>query len=612
MQDWRGLIAIARRRLWRQRLLDATSVPLLAAGTAAVVALGLGKAMPGVMPAWWITASVLGGVALLAMIARSLRRPPSDLSAAIEVDRVLGLRDRVSVALESEGRDDPFARAAVADALRATSGPAPKAALRRGLPAHAPRGWWWAIPAVVLAALVEWLVPAWSPEGAVAEGSAEEAREAARQAIEELHASIAEQPELEAILGEERRGEAGESPSEDLFAELEDPEEIRLEAIRQVTALEERLAELLEGPEAMASEDLASRMSELDVPREGASRDLALEMRLGNFQGASGEIEKLREKLEQGEMTDAEREALAAELESLAAQLAALAQSSESLDDELRAAGVDPALAGELTPEDLARLREALERMQSMSEEEREALMKAAQAAAQASRQAQRMSESMRQMASQCRNPGQSGQGTEGGQSVSGPMGAQAQQTLSEAEEMRAMLRQARAAQSQCQGRARGMGSQGFLRPGAGGSGQGAGMGGRGQGAGGAMPRTETETATEVVREGGVMRPGDVIARSLIEGEVTVGEAQVPLERIDRAAEASAPADAGAEDPVPPHLRDAHRHYFGELRRLVRPTTPGAGSSGGGSPGGGSTPAAGDAAPAPKEPAKDSPKGSGS
>ena len=100
MQDWRGLIAIARRRLWRQRLLDATSVPLLAAGTAAVVALGLGKAIPGVMPAWWITASVLGGVALLAMIARSLRRPPSDLSAAIEVDRVLGLRAGVE---EPEG-----------------------------------------------------------------------------------------------------------------------------------------------------------------------------------------------------------------------------------------------------------------------------------------------------------------------------------------------------------------------------------------------------------------------------------------------------------------------------------------------------------------------------
>lgn len=605
MQDWRGLIAIARRRLWRQRLLDATSVPLLAAGAAAVVALGLGKAIPGVMPAWWITASVLGGVALLAMIARSLRRPPSDLSAAIEVDRVLGLRDRVSVALASEGRDDPFARAAVADALRATSGPAPKATLRRGLPAHAPRGWWWAIPAVVLAALVEWLVPAWSPEGAVAEGSAEEARETARQAIDELQASIAEQPELEAMLGE---ANAGESPSEDLFAELEDPEEIRLEAIRQVTALEERLSELLEGPEAMASEDLASRMSELDVPSEGASRDLALEMRLGNFQGASGEIEKLREKLERGEMTDAEREALAAELESLAAQLAALAQSSESLDDQLRAAGVDPALAGELTPEDLARLREALERMQSMSQEEREALMKAAQAARQASQQTKKMSESMRQMASQCKNPGQSGQGTEGEQTVPASLGAQAQQTLSEAEEMRAMLRQARAAQSQCQGRARGMGSQGFLRPGAGGSGQGAGMGGRGQGAGGEMPRTETETATEVVREGGVMRPGDVIARSLIEGEVTVGEAQVPLERIDRAAEASAPADAGAEDPVPPHLRDAHRHYFGELRRLVRPATPGAPTP----PGGGSTPAAGGAAPTPKEPAKDSPKGSGS
>ena len=73
------------------------------------------------------------------------------------------------------------------------------------------------------------------------------------------------------------------------------------------------------------------------------------------------------------------------------------------------------------------------------------------------------------------------------------------------------------------------------------------------------------------MREAGVLREGDVIMRTLIEGEIEVGEATLPLERIDRNLEASAPGAAAEEDPVPPHLREAHRHYFGSLKKLVKP-----------------------------------------
>ena len=110
------------------------------------------------------------------------------------------------------------------------------------------------------------------------------------------------------------------------------------------------------------------------------------------------------------------------------------------------------------------------------------------------------------------------------------------------------------------------------MRPGSGQSDEpGPGMGGRGRGRGGVAPRAETETGSEIVREAGVMREGDVIMRTLIEGEIEVGEASLPLERIDRNLDAAAPGAATEEDPVPPHLREAHRHYFGSLKKIVKP-----------------------------------------
>lgn len=572
MTSCERLVSVARSRLRLRRAVEAVPRAAIAATIALLAAFLAGKLLPIEMPEWWITSAVIAACAIAAIAIRGAIDPPTPLEAAIEADRTLGLRDRLSIAIASRGSNDPFARAAVADAERRAADPALRATLRRSLRPGAPQGWWWAIPVLVVAVLVEALVPAisWTPSANAEDSLA--AREEANDALADLESAIREQPELESALGDsDLLGEEGEDP----FEALEDPEEIRLEAIRRMTALEERLESVLAGEDAAAAEAMRDALSELDVPSEGLAQELALAMRLGDYAKASEAIEAMRERLEkspeEGGLTDEEREALAKELEKIAEQLEKLAAEQQSLDEALRAAGVDPAQAGELSPEDLERLKQALENASNLNESQRQELMKMAQAAQQSQSQSKALSKAMKQMASQC----QGGQNAPNGQNAkSGEFGSDAQQMLSQMQSMQQMLQQARAAQGACRAKARGLGSQGFMRPGSGQSDEpGPGMGGRGRGRGGIAPRAETETGTEIVREAGVMREGDVIMRTLIEGEIEVGEASVPLERIDRNLEAAAPGAATEEDPVPPHLRDAHRHYFGSLKKLVKPAS---------------------------------------
>ena len=489
MTSCERLVSVARSRLRLRRAVEAVPRATVAAAIALLAAFLAGKLLPIEMPEWWIASVVISVCALAAVAIRAAIQPPTALEAAIEADRALGLRDRLSIAVASRGSDDPFAQAAVADAERHAADPALRATLRRSLRPGTPQGWWWAIPVIVVAVLVEALVPAisWTPSANAEESVA--ARGEANEALAELETAIREQPELESALGDsDLLGEDGEDP----FEALEDPQEIRLEAIRRMTALEERLESVLAGEDAAAAEAIRDALSELDVPSEGLAQELALAMRLGDYAKASEAIEAMRERFEkspeEGGLTDEERQALAQELEKLAEQFEKLAAEQQSLDEALRAAGVDPAQAGELSPEDLERLQQALENASNLNESQRQELMKMAQPAQRSQSQSKAMSEAMKQMASQC----QGGQNApEGRNSQSGEFGSNAQQMLSQMQSMQQMLQQARAAQSACRAKARGLGSQGFMRPGSGESDEpGPGMGGRGRGRGGVAPRT--------------------------------------------------------------------------------------------------------------------------
>ena len=153
---------------------------------------------------------------------------------------------------------------------------------------------------------------------------------------------------------------------------------------------------------------------------------------------------------------------------------------------------------------------------------------------------------------------------------------------LSQLEQMQQMLDSARAAQQQCQNASSKMGSglsewAASLASRGSGQGQqpggaGQGMKGPGTGAGGTAPIAPTPTGSVDQREKVENRGGDIIARELIEGEIDVGESRAALRRVaDRISQGD--EEGVVDDPVPPHLRDVHRHYFGELEKRIRAVT---------------------------------------
>jgi hypothetical protein len=218
------------------------------------------------------------------------------------------------------------------------------------------------------------------------------------------------------------------------------------------------------------------------------------------------------------------------------------------------------------------------------------------------------MSQEMQKSASQCRNPGQSqGQQSQGqqseGQSGSEQQQASSQQSegqdssssmsqmLSEAEADRQMAMAAEGAKSQCQGGGDGMSeseADSALRASAEGDGQSQGSGGRKDGNGGGRAQAsggdrsirETAFGTKFQKQKGPRGEGDVIARQLVAGQAPVGESRVALEEV--AGTIATGYERGSEDdPVPAHLREVHKRYFGELRQKfaekgVKPAAPGA------------------------------------
>jgi hypothetical protein len=88
---------------------------------------------------------------------------------------------------------------------------------------------------------------------------------------------------------------------------------------------------------------------------------------------------------------------------------------------------------------------------------------------------------------------------------------------------------------------------------------------------------------TQARQEAGDRRDGNVIAQQLVAGEAPVGESRVALEEV--ASRITPGYERGTEDdPVPAHLREVHKQYFGDLRkRLERkgvkvPDAPAAGA----------------------------------
>ena len=629
MDRIRSLVSLARRRLLLEAWLRASWLAAAISVGAVVLAI-LERRLVGASSGlhWWASGLAwLAAVLALALSVgaavgwwriRSQRR--TDEQVAMEVDGRIDSGERLATAIaltaDPAASTDPFGRAALADAIAFASKPELAARVREAFPVRAPARWW-PLPASVALVLVAWFaVPqleraAPDPAKAAAASAARAEKPPEERRLEEVVKQIEQNAELAKKLDAELAA-ARKTIEEGASGPVRNPEDAARESMKRLAELQERLAEVSAGKESQASRELRDALSKLELPKDqNAARDLSEALKQGDFKAAKDALAKLQEAAKgDGKLSAEEREKLAKALEDTAKQLESLSKDPSKLADALKNAGMDPALANN----PLA-LKQAIQASKDLNESQKQALQQMAQSMQDAQGKLAQMSQQMSQMSEQCKNPGQgqqgqngqqsqqsqqaSGQGQQGGQKdqqqanggqqsqqsqQSGEQGgeqggaSQMSQMLDEAETERQMAMAAEGAKSQCQSGGMSEGeADSALRASSDdpsnassnsrGSKSGAG-GGRGVADGGDRKFRETTFGTKFQKQKGERQEGDVIAQQLVAGESPTGESRVALEQV---AERIAPGyERGTDDdPVPAHLREVHKKYFGELRKKL-------------------------------------------
>jgi len=536
------LIAQARRRLAVQVIVDSVAVIAMIAASVAIVLVAMERVGEETFIPWTWVAPLLIVAVGIAVVVVWMRRRLTATSVAIEVDRRLGLHARCSTALQLHGNDDPFAKAAVADAVSVASSPQTRERLGRAFPIRPPKAWWIS-PVIILAAFLLSFV---APMGWIGEEEPQpitQAKVDVSVSLEALVQDIEAQPALKEEIGDilNELNNSKTSDADDLSAD-----EVRRDAIRKVTDLNRRLQEITNGEQGKTLEALDRSLKRLDAIEEGPGKELSEALRAGDFKAAKKALEALQK--QGAEMDEATQEMLQEQLAAMAKQLEAMAGQRKQLEDALEAAGLDADLAN-----NPAALKQALANQKQLTESQRQQLQQMAQAQQASSQMMQQLSKSL----SQC---------SQGGPSQNPGACAAGQGQLSAMEQLQQLVMQAQAASSscasQCQSMGQGLSKQGMVQ------GLGQSPNGRGGGFGDSAP---TPSRSRVENPGGQTNGGAVIARQFVPGEIIIGESTAAF-RTAVAQSRQGYDEAISKEQVPRKYHDAVMHYFGELAKVTEAT----------------------------------------
>lgn len=580
---------LLRRAAWRVgvgRFVGFLALTLTIAIAGLGVVLGLERLF-GTAVAWQVVLWTALAGAVAGAVALTIWKWPRENEVARLVDERAALRESLSTAVCVADRADAWSRAAVEHAARLAKG----VVLGRALPATAPRLWPAPLTAAAIVGVLWLTLPQADLLGLLAKAKAEQ------QQAQERDDAVAQvktaQDEVRKAL--EQAGEA------DLFDDLQTPEgeqaspdEIRRMALRELTSLNERLEQRRAGAESATMDELRDRLSRLEKPGEGPLDEVAEALAQGEFSKAGEALRKVMEQMQSGEMTDAQREAMAKQLEKMAEQIEKLAQDRKALEQKLAEQGIDPSLINSPMG-----LREAIQNAEGLTEQQKQQLQQMAEGQQGAQQTMQQMAEAMQQAAGEMQQQG----GTPGEQ------GQQAQQgmnelsdQLSQMEMLQQEMQSLDAAQQQVWGQMSDLSSALGEDPGAG-AGQGEpnmlelwdrrSDGQRGSG-GGLLSQEEADFTLRQEKAVGQDHGGAPIATRLVEGAQIRGESvQAFGEAVSSGAQNA--ADAIESQRIPREYHDAVKHYFGRLEAKAKaerakeapPAPPaeegaGAGESGGG------------------------------
>ena len=560
--DVMRLVRSVGRRLWFTRLLAGLNDGLVIGLLIMLGYILLAKAFPfmpddAVSLTWFSSGLILCWLSAGLVLARL--GGLSDGAIAALIDERLELKDRFTTAIHCAHRNDPFARAALEEAVSSVSSPESRRKVLRSFTPRMPSGSLLVPVLAVLIMLTQFFVPSGDllrRDGASSDPNAIVERIDNEKTVQAVLETIRENPALS-----DEMAALGQSLELDdaLAGRSDSPEAQRREALRRISDLERQLDDLVNGEQGKTMESLNRSMDSLSSAPDGETQPLVDALKSSDFTQAMKELEKIQAKIDDPSLSDEQREKLASELEDLARQLADAAQNREALEEALQRAGMDPALAG-----DAKALEQAMKQASGLNQQQMQQLKQMMNAQKSSAQQCQNMSQSLGKMAQQCKNGGQGQPGMQG-----------AQQMLSQAEQAQQMLQAAKSAMSQCQGGGKpGQGMAGILpsqakpmplRDGPIGQGFGnQGRGGSGNAPGGdpfldQVPEGERRGPRRRRRHLPSARRIEAASRWRIFGRTSA----------DRGSDRAELGGGVQDEPVPAHLRDVHKHYFGALKKRI-------------------------------------------
>jgi hypothetical protein len=340
MRELEKPVARVYRRLRYQRFLAAL-VWSWAIGLAIVAGvIGGEKLLNRFLPAPdWVPFAVAGGLGLLAAGVVAMVSGPSRMDAAVAIDRVFHLNERLSSALTlpEDLRESPAGRALIADAIRKVTDLDVAAEFGLRMP-H--RAWVVLIPAA--ASLLMLFAPAIVPTKVQAKNTDPTDSKAISKQAQALSKKIASQrqaidkekfPEADKLLAsiQKKSDELAKAPPS-----AKDKLMVELNALTD--ALKERQKQI------GSPEQVNRQLQHLkEMGSQGPADEFAKELARGEFQKAAKELQKLQEKMQSGKMTEAEKKALKEQIGEMAKklnELANLEQRKKQLEEARKNGGL--------------------------------------------------------------------------------------------------------------------------------------------------------------------------------------------------------------------------------------------------------------------------------
>jgi len=290
------------------------------------------------------------GCAAVSVLIIWICRFPQRMETAILIDERLCLKERVSTALALAASKDEFAQAACAEARDKIS----QINIRGHFPLLIGRGWFYAIGAWCIFGLLQTFLPQYDVLGVLRK------KEEQQELVRQLQTA---QKQIEQTVGQVSTviKQLGNSELTSELAKFELPtagtlpEDAKRDAIKKLGDLSDRIKQMQKDQALESLASLDKMLSQLKT--DSGEKDFAKALSQSDFKQAASLMQQMQKRLDEGQISDLQKQAMREQFQKLAKQLEQAAAQRKELEQELQKLGLDKKLAS-MDPEQLKKLLE--------------------------------------------------------------------------------------------------------------------------------------------------------------------------------------------------------------------------------------------------------------